>query len=873
MTAPDPNRALPEDLPEDPVEAARIARAEAEAARAERDAQARAFQAAQQELKREAAERERVNQELRRQQSILRHVIDTVPYSIFWKDRGSVYLGANQKKLDALGMRSADELVGKTDYDTGVRREDAEFYRRRDKEVMDRGEPILNMEELQIRPDGPHVLLTSKVPFRDDEGTVVGILGIYVDITDRKRLEQELAQAKDVAEAAARKQSEFLTVISHEIRTPLTLILGPLDALLAGAYGDVCDGVRGDLERVRRNSNRLFVLMNDILDFAKLEAGKLDVHWERVDVAGLIGDIGSDARPLARQKSLQIDVVTEPPVLSVLIDRGKLEKITLNLLGNALKFTPEGGRIELRLQESDDDFELSVTDTGPGIPREKQELVFRRFEQLDSSLTRRHEGTGLGLAIVKELTELMGGTAGFRSEVGQGSTFFVRLPKRPEQAGEAPPVPAPRPAPRERSKQFTRWSELFQSSIGSSHFQRQEAESAQAPTTTVLVVEDNADMRGYMRDILEDLYLVQEAENGRSALEWLQGRQPPAVIVSDVMMPEMDGLELVARLKGDPRLRGVPTILVTAKAGREEAVAGLEAGADDYLSKPFGPAELRARVRAAERQRQLAEELEAKNDALETTLEKLRETQDELVRAGKMAAVGSLVAGISHELNNPIASVLMNAESLKKRLPEGSAWQPRVEAIARQAERSGRLVKLLLDFSRRKPSATTRLSIDELLERTVELARSQVRSANVTLRIDGLESALPAVDASAQDIEVAVVNLLKNAIDAASTAGGKVSVAARRQEHGGRMGVEILVTDDGPGIEGDVLPHIFEPFFTTKPVGTGAGLGLPLARRLIELQGGQLRAESQPGVGTTMHVWLAPARPTQHDPESEARAT
>jgi PAS domain S-box-containing protein len=854
MTAPDLKRAAPVDLAEE----ARAARAEAAAARAERDAQARAFQEARAELHREAAERERVNLELARQRSILQHVIDTVPYSVFWKDRNSVYLGANQKKLRALGMASVDQLVGKTDYDTGVRKEDAEFYRKRDREVMDRGESILNMEELQIRSDGPHVLLTSKVPFRDEGGTVVGILGIYIDITERKRMEQELAEAKEVAEAAARKQSEFLTVISHEIRTPLTLILGPLEAMLSGASGDLPDRARGDLERVRRNARRLFLLMNDILDFAKLEAGKLEVHREGMDLAALVTEIWDDARPLARQKSIDLCLRVEPGPLSASIDRAKFEKITLNLVGNALKFTPAGGRIELRLHESGEDFVLSVRDTGPGIPADKRDLLFRRFAQIDSSLTRRHEGTGLGLAIVKELTELMGGQVGFESEVGKGSLFFVKLPKR-RDLSDGPSAEHNEPARPSAAGHFERWAELFQSSAGNADSKQRGQHPSVSRRRTVLIVEDNADMRGYMRDILGDFYAVEEADNGKSALALLE-HQHPAVIVADIMMPEMDGLELVARLKADAERKRIPVVLVTAKASREEIVAGLDAGADDYLSKPFGPAELRARVQAAERQRLLSDELEAKNRELELTLQKLREMQDELIQAGKMAAVGTLVAGISHELNNPIASILMNAESLLKRLPEDSAWKRHIDAIGRQAERSGRLVKLLLDFSRRKPIATGPLAVGEFLGRVIELAGSQVKGGNVALALDDVETDLPAIEASVQEMEVAILNLVKNAIDATSAAGGHVSIAARKRARDGVVGVEIAVTDDGPGIPPEVLPRIFEPFFTTKPVGMGCGLGLALAKRIVESQGGQLRAESRPGLGTSMRAWLAPSR-------------
>jgi PAS domain S-box-containing protein len=812
----------------------------------------------EEQLHREIAQREQARREAAQQHTVLEQIIDTVPYSVFWKDRQSVYRGANRKKLRSLGLTSLDQLVGKTDFDTGVSREDAEFYRGVDRQVMEEGRQILNLEETQLRPDGPHVLLTSKVPLHDEEGAVTGVLGIYVDITDRKQMETELARAKEAAEEAARMRSKFIATISHELRTPLTLILGPTEEMLEGRAHDLPPSLRGRLERVRRNACRLYVLVNDLLDLSKLEAGRMEVHWEAVDVTAAVGETVDDARSVAENKGIRLTFAADPGIGVVVSDRNKLEKIVLDLVGNALKFTPPAGRIDVQLRALDDAIELVVSDSGPGIPLDRQGLVFQRFKQVDDWPNRR-PGTGLGLALVKELAELMGGSVGLDSAPGRGSRFRVRLPFGVERRLPLVDAVERRPA----SYQFERLSTLFrQAHSAPAGAPSPEASSGHRPA--VLVAEDDDDTAAYMRDILSDRYAVTVVSNGREALDAAR-RTPPEVIISDVMMPEMDGLSLVSCLKADADLRHIPVILVTARASRDETVTGLETGADDYVAKPFGPAELRARVRAAERQRQLFDDLAAKHEALEDAHEQLRATQEELIQAGKMAAVGTLAAGMSHELNNPLATILLTAQRLRRKLPPDSPLLASVDTIERHADRSGRLVRLLLDVSRRKPAELEPVTMDELVGRVAELASSQVHGGNLALEVDLPAAGLPAVRASVQELEVALLNLVKNALDASSD-DGVVRLAVGNEQRQGVAGVEILVSDTGCGIPADALPHIFDPFFTTKPVGQGTGLGLALARRIIESHGGAIGVESGCGKGTTMRVWLPAA------PESRAVA-
>jgi PAS domain S-box-containing protein len=802
----------------------------------------------EEQLRKTIAEHEEARREAARQRTLLEQVIDNVPHSIFWKDRQSVYLGANRKKLRALGLTSIDQLVGKTDFDTCVSQEDAAFYRKTDREVMEEGLQLVNIEEMQLRPDGPHVLLTSKVPLRDETGAVSGILGMYVDITDRKRMETELARAKEVAEEEVRTRGRFLAAITHELRTPLTLIVGPIEDVLAERQ-DLPYPVRRALERVRRNACRLAGLVDDVLDLSRIDEGKMDVYWEPADIAEAIADVVEDASSVAENKGIHLTFTAEPGIGLVQTDRAKVQTMVLELVGNALKCTPSAGRIDVEVRARDAEIEVSVADTGPGVPPERQGLIFQRFQQL-SDWPNRRPGSGLGLALVKDLAELMGGSAGFEPPPNRGARFWVRLPRGHERLAPAPPEPHPRATPDTR---FARIATLFTEANAPAP----ERIAVAAPVGSrpqILIAEDDADTATYMRDILSVGYAVTVVNNGGDALAIARDKQP-CVILSDVTMPGMNGLELVKALKAEPGLRHIPVILVTARASRDAVVTGLECGADDYVAKPFGVAELRARVRAAERQREMFDALASKHRELEEAHERLRTTRDELIQVAKMAAVGTLAAGVSHELNNPLATILLAAQGLRRKLPADSPWLTSVDLIERHADRSGRLVRSLLDLSRRKSPEMEAVAVDELVGRVADLARSQVRGSNVALEVECPDAELPRVHANVQELEVSLLNLVKNALDASGDA-GKVRLAVRREQHDGVAGVEIAVSDTGSGIPPDVLPQIFDPFFTTKAPGQGTGLGLSLARRIIDVHGGSMDVTSQTGAGTTMRVWL-----------------
>ncbi len=553
----------------------------------------------------------------------LREVVDSIPHRVFWKDRNCVWLGGNRNLARDCCVESPRDLVGRTDHDFFAK-EHADFFQQCDRTVMERGEPLLDIEEPQQRPDGSLAyLLTSKVPLRDAGGEVIGMAGIYVDITDRKRLEQELQEALRAARAATEAKSTFLAVVSHELRTPLSLVLGPLEAAIARARSEGRDPA--DLELVMRNALHLKDLVDDVLDFSKGEVGKLGASWSRCDVGRLVGALAADARPAAEARGVELRAEVRPfePVDG---DPALLRKIALNLLSNALKFTPRGGHITVSLGQvgGGESYELRVTDTGPGIAREQLGRLFQRFEQADSTATRSAEGTGLGLALVKEFAAALGGEVGVETAPGEGSSFWVRLPLQREATAAAAADVAQlatdklRPAP-----------------------EAADVERGGEGALRVVVAEDNPDMRAHLLEVLGRACSVTLCATGALALQSIE-RERPDVVVSDVMMPGMDGFELTRKIRENPALRATPVVLLTARAGAEAAAEGLEAGADDYVAKPFSGQELLARVRAAARLHALYRDLDASHAQMRQAHESLRRAAADLSGMEELAVAGQL---------------------------------------------------------------------------------------------------------------------------------------------------------------------------------------------------------------------------------------
>jgi len=407
--------------------------------------------------------------------------------------------------------------------------------------------------------------------------------------------EAQQHRAEELAELD-RAKTAFFSNISHEFRTPLTLIMGPVQEL-RDRLGQDDPRAREELEVVHRNALRLGKLVNALLDFSRIEAGRMQARYEPVDLAALTAELAGLFRSAVERAGLAFEVDCAPLPAPVHVDRGMWEKVVLNLLSNALKFTFDG-TIGVTVRPAAGHAVVTVSDTGIGVPEQEMPRLFERFHRIDTARARSDEGSGIGLALVRELVGLHGGTITAESTPGEGTAFTIRVPfghahlpadsvVEADGSGFVPTAAEP------FVQEALRWLPGAQESPPAPDPAR---ERAREPAR-VLVADDNADMREYLLRLLSPAYRVTAVADGQAALEAVRA-QPPDMVVSDVMMPRLDGLGLVAALRADPRTAGVPVLLLSARAGQEAAVEGLEAGADDYLVKPFPAAELLARVRA-----------------------------------------------------------------------------------------------------------------------------------------------------------------------------------------------------------------------------------------------------------------------------------
>jgi signal transduction histidine kinase len=644
--------------------------------------------------------------------------------------------------------------------------------------------------------------------------TGIGSAEAYEEARERARRLAEIDRAKDA----------FYSNVSHELRTPLTLLLAPVEDMLREEEGPLNAPQRNALLSLRRNALRLRRLVNGLLDLANLEAGRLTMEAEPTDLAELTREVASTAQPSIAAAGIRFVVDCPPLPRKVGIDRNAWETIVFNLLTNALNYTRQG-TIAIRLAPIDGSARLVVSDTGVGIPPTVLPHVFDRFYRSPEPAARSVEGTGIGLSLVREFAHALGGEVTATSTPHRGSTFTVEVPlKRPSAtprngAHTTRPlavVPPPTTAPA-----------LTAPAAQDGNRQR------------VLVVEDNPDMSQYLVHILGHDYDVEAVADGDAALSALPSFHPD-LVVSDVLMPGVDGLALVRALRAAPDTRAMPAILITARTGEDAVLEGLGSGADDFIVKPFHSRELRARV--------------------QTHLELARMRRD----IGEAEMKDTFIAMISHELRTPLTSIKLQlallAELAVKRAPVSEA---RIGNVRRAIARMESLVDDLLSYSAIKagslPLRRERADLASLCQLAAEEQRL-ISRRDVTVAAPA-EPIFAMVDPRL--IQQVLGNLISNALKYSSS---ERPVAVRlRTENGTAI---ISVHDQGPGIPAEALPHVFDHFYRAPSVEvrsgsrTGLGLGLAISRAIVTRHGGFIDVESEIGRGSTFLVHLPLSAPS-----------
>ena len=674
-----------------------------------------------------------------------------------------------------------------------------------------------------------------------------------------ERASLELTGAHEQLKNLDRFKSEFFANITHELKTPLTLILAPLALLIEGQLGAVSDSQRSTLKSMQRSGVKLSRMIGDLLDLSRLEESRLRLRVEPHDLVAYLDGLLRQVEPLASRKNLAMSFAADVPRAEVWCDLERLERVFINLLSNATKFTEPGGSVSVRLRDEGPAVCVEVTDTGVGFPSDLVEEVFQRFFQADMGQTRRYGGAGIGLALARELVELHGGSIWARSAPGQGATFSVRLPRdrehfNPEvldrRSGQGDHLGGQRAG----DDGLSEWQldtpeqfRLFDIDQATEQRRVERDQDEHEREHSVLVVEDTPDVARIIRLALHHQFRVLVAGDGEQGLA-LARRYRPSVIITDWMMPRMDGLALTAELRKDPETRQIPIVMLSARSDVEDKVRGLETGVSAYVGKPFAASEIVSTVRSLMRRQEAVAQslLGQKMDSLETIagglaheiLNPLNYLKNALLAVQKDSQ--SLLEAVKSPLAPPDSGVVEKLDSRMRKMFEVS--QAGVQRIAGT-------VDLMVRYSREGYARSVRpYDAYAAVRDVVAVVRASVaREAVVELDLQGHGT----VTCVPEELNQVLTNLIQNALEAvAPDASGSVIVRGRNE------GADLIlsVRDNGHGIAESDRARVFDPFFTTKETGHGMGLGLTICRRVVVAMGGTLSLKSELGKGSEFTI-------------------